>query len=295
MHSGIRKIAAAVLTASVLFSFTGCAFKPYQKAYGVADEFAKAIVNMDPDTILELAGEGIDEDDISAINSFFSYKDVAGKDNRKFIDDIAATLSYQIDVDTLTTSGDKGTVNVIFTVADWEEAFRNGFVQDYSSAKDVLADADTTDISVKAQLEKTDGNWYVTNACDIVEEICSFTGYHYIINIEKIDDAYWSGNEEGYGYTDVYESPDTIVTYHETDKLALYIYLTEYTDRDSTYYTYERDGSIIYTSSRGTTLGILELEDCPGAENGEYIPEGSYTIRFFVGDECVFVGRCIVE
>ncbi|MBO4426696.1 MAG: hypothetical protein J5776_06780 [Clostridiales bacterium] len=210
----IRKAGAAVLAGAMALSCASCAiFGPNKKEIvEAADECASAIVKQDFGKLGKLA----DDDSADAIKSFAvdEVNDeidaaISGSSNsdeqKEFIDAVADTITYEIDEESVEVDKDEASVDVVFTMVDYEKALKDDY-SDIDEVLDLLDDCDDTkEVTVTFEFEKDDDEWLLTNANKkLLSKIFDFYTYELELQPDLIS---LMSSAEIYGgsyYVDVY-------------------------------------------------------------------------------------------
>lgn len=296
MSLNIRKTASTILVSAILLSSTGCANKPYKQVYYAAEAFANAIVEMDADGIIELSSDDLSDRESEKITAMCNYDDMVIGDNLDFINSIRDTISYTIDAGSLTASGNKGSVKVTFTVADWESVSDNDDnMESLSDANKALKNADVVSYTINIKFENDGKKWLVTNTSDVTDDVYDFTdeSFFMLFDSSEIGSAEWWFTDAG--IVNVFDDPSIVPVYTNTDMLDLDIHLSDLTNYQSTYYKVFKDGQLVYTSGLGQQYGYYNFEHGATLNEYGYIDPGTYTISFYHGDVCIFSGTCTVQ
>ena len=120
-----KKFMTTVLTGIMLVSTCGCSFSNNQKKIdeiiSVADTFAKSACYLDSNKLLSTVGE-VSNSKAEELKSKLSMTDLSYDESVVKLA-IAETMSYEVKTDTAQVEKKEGSVNVVFTTDDYEDAF----------------------------------------------------------------------------------------------------------------------------------------------------------------------------
>ena len=258
MKNGFLRIAAmSVLAGALLLSCASCALlqgageKDKEVIIDLANDVAKALVKMDGEKVVKFT-DGFDRDD----NPDFA---IALLDTRELtenevvlINTVADTLKYEIDEDSVKIDKDKASVDVTFTMVDYESVIENG---DYSNIDEVAAalkeSDDTKEVEITFEFTKDGDDWILSNLDDKafgkLYDFCSYELdlgpdlYSLITSTDILDgayciDAYINFSEDISGYDaqftfDVYCDGMLIASDVEAYVIGTYVW-ADYCDPD---------------------------------------------------------------
>lgn len=309
MKGTFKKVASTVLAGSLLVSFAGCSFldKSKDEVTLAAKQFCNAVTGTDADTIIDMSADELDDDLQDKIKEALDIRegDVYTADAADLIGAIADTLTYEVDEESVEADGKAGTgnIDVTFTLADIE-ALLEGDFEDIDELIDAVHDADTTDIELTLEFEKTDDGWKVEDVEDIAEEVYDFVGYAWLFSFSDAMDEYEMPAEAGstgdvilygasfMGCDDV--DYDNNIGYAPTDTWYIAIshaYDVSNGDPDFTGYHAEAflNGELVATSDDEVFLAVYP-------EYEEELEPGEYSFLFYdPTGELYFEGTIIVE
>jgi len=123
--TGLRKVAAATLVGTMALSFASCALFGANKKEIVeaADEFASTLLKQDAGKIIKLTNEKKDSDNAEALEMIFDESMYSDEQN-EFNKAVADTISYEIDEDSVEVDKEEASVDVTFTMVDYEKALK---------------------------------------------------------------------------------------------------------------------------------------------------------------------------
>ena len=166
MH--LRKVAAAALVGTMALSCASCMlFGPNKKEIvEAADEFAGVLLKQDAGKIAKLTNEKKNSKTVEEFEYLFDdtwFND----DQKKFIDAVSDTITYEIDEDSVEADKEEASVDVTFTMVDYEKALKGEDFSDIDEVLDALEDCDeTNEVKVTFEFEKDDDEWLISNLKD---------------------------------------------------------------------------------------------------------------------------------
>ena len=271
-----KKFVSAVLTGVLLVSACGCSFSSNQKKIdeinSVADTFAKSACYLDGKSLLSTVKE-IDSAKADEFTKKLSMEDLSYDESVVKLA-IAETMSYTVKTDTAQVEKKEGSVDVVFTIDDYEEAFDGlvGYSDVFVSA--VKARRSVKQYTVTLNLFKGDAGWLIKEECLAgLDQLYSFLDYEFTFcaNTKDLyDSSMWMFTEGD--------------TYINTDVIELDVWFKAEPE-EKLYYTVGKDGEVIYSSTPttcGTSFNAIFDVDYPGAtKTGDFLSEGIYTIKVF--------------
>ncbi len=271
-----KKFMTAVLTGIMLVSTCGCSFSNNQKKIdeivSVADTFAKSACYLDSNKLLSTIGE-VSSSKAEELKSKLSMTDLSYDESVVKLA-IAETMSYEVKTETAQVEKKEGSVNVVFTIDDYEDAF-DGLVG-YSDVfvKAVKARKSVKQYTVTLNLYKGEDGWLITeSSLEGLNELYAFLDYEITFCADTkdlFDSSKW-----------MYCTDDNYVN---TDVIELDIWFDS-APEEKLYYTVGKDGETIYASEPatcGTSFNAIFDVDYRGASRtGDYLSEGVYTIKLF--------------
>ena len=279
----LKKTASIVVASAMLLSLTGCD-KANDQVLEAVDSYAAAVKDGKFDKI-EKKSTDIKDSEAEDIQDLISFADYSGNKYAIF-EAIKGTITYTVDEDSVDASSksEDGVVDVVFTMADYESLFEEGF-NSVDDLIDAIEDAEETiDVKVTVEFELDGEDWLVSNTAEVVDEVYSFVyaDIPSFVNPDDFSPNWYGGDWEG-NYNNV-SSIDMDVSY--TGSLSEIM--------DEMYYTVELDGELLYTSSTGTYEGYYNEAHGATLNEDGYLEEGDYVITFFVGDTQVLQGTAHV-
>lgn len=164
---GIKKMLAFTLVLTMLLSSASCAvFGKNKEVLEAADEYASALVSMNTRKILKLTTEKKDSDAAYTLSSILDNERRSDEMN-KFVKAVSSTITYEVDSSSLEVKDEKASVDVIFTMVDYEKVLKKG---DFESVDDVLSALedcdDTEDVKINVEFKYKKDEWLVSNLKD---------------------------------------------------------------------------------------------------------------------------------
>lgn len=203
---GLRRLVAGVLAAATALSFASCAlFGTSKEIVDAADIFAATVIKGNAKKIIKLTTEKESSDAAAELGALLN-KNNYSSNQKEFIDAVADTMTYEVKSDTVKSDKERGSVDVVFTMVDYEKAIKDGDCEDIDDVIDALKDCeDTMDVTVGLEFKNKGDKWLVDNIDDKdFEDLFEF--YTYDIGAEIISD---SVDVYGYEYDDTDYCDDT--------------------------------------------------------------------------------------
>ena len=302
MNKNLKKTVSVAVASAVVFSMTGCSFldKSKDEVLDAADAYAKELAACNIGKLAKLS-----DDDFEKVQEeweaklTFSEGELYSADTATVLNAIADTISYEIDEESVeaTKKSGEGSIDVTFTIADYSDLMDDDSITDADAFADAVADAETTEISVTLEFERTDdGDWLGSNYTKVFEKLYDFTNDEFTFTVPltqalESDELNW--------YYDDADSDNSNPVYTNTysidgDLQFDWSLVEDMSAIDAITYEVSRDGAVIYT---GTGYeGYLHDYDVTDAdlENG-YLASGTYTITFYDGTgEILISDSCTV-
>lgn len=202
----MRRLVAGVLAAATALSFASCAlFGTSKEIVDAADIFAATVIKGNAKKIIKLTTEKESSDAAAELGALLN-KNNYSSNQKEFIDAVADTMTYEVKSDTVKSDKERGSVDVVFTMVDYEKAIKDGDCEDIDDVIDALKDCeDTMDVTVGLEFKNKGDKWLVDNIDDKdFEDLFEF--YTYDIGAEIISD---SVDVYGYEYDDTDYCDDT--------------------------------------------------------------------------------------
>ena len=297
-----KKLIAAVISASMLFSLVGCASdKDDEGVLKAAEDYATAVSKVKVSDIAGLMVDGADYED--AIEVYTSGSEVITPSNwDDFVSAIAGTITYEIDAETVTSSKKEasGSVDITWTLVDYNAIYAEISEEggDADAFIDALTadDAETMTISQTLNLKLVDEAWLIDDDTTGLYEVYEFYGAALEFLFESplaqyISEDYW------------YYSDDSVYT--NVSRIELDIITTDEGETVEFDFTYEYyfNGELIYTSDEwsdeGHWIEAYYGPDYDSAaavdENGNLVPGEYRCIIYDLNGIVLADNTCTVE
>ncbi|MBR6986859.1 MAG: hypothetical protein IKH82_02170, partial [Clostridiales bacterium] len=158
--NSFKKITSVVLAISVLAGFTGC--NGGNKALvAAAESLAENMSLADYDQLISNSNLDEDSDEAEALAALLD-TDAAPADNQDFIEAVENTIEYKVDTDSCNIKKDKATVDIIFTMADYNSVLKDDYT-DIGALVKAIKKADTKDVKFTAEFVKDGKEWVANN------------------------------------------------------------------------------------------------------------------------------------
>ncbi|MCQ2531129.1 MAG: hypothetical protein MJ093_00295 [Saccharofermentans sp.] len=285
----MKKVMAFALSCAMVMSIASCSLSSDKKdkkdkdedeegvedVIAVADDFCSALKSQNAEKMLKVCSEDF-EDEADDLAEEFDFVAEYGEEKAAYLDAIAGTIDYEIDEDSVEIKKSKATVDVVFTMADYESIQIDGFWDSIDSVVAAIEDADTMEVKTTIELEMDDDdNYVVVNPYDVVDDVMVYTNVNYDINAIVGDLASYVGD---------YYMPEEL---EDTDEVYMYLYFTYedgFLDIDhSCYYVVLYNGANVYTSDTCDVEDTFYYGSFEGAEvNDEgHLLAGTYQITVY--------------
>lgn len=156
-----------------------------------ASNIAKAVINDDAGVVLTYAASADAPGMVDMPSYLSSLFDVNGQPTDEeiiFRDAVRSTMTYEIDESTLQIDGQKGSVVIRITMADYETLAGKVFKQG-SEITDAVKTCGTLTYSYNCELVRNGPDWYAVNLES--EEFAAFLAYKkFAVSMKKIDGTY---------------------------------------------------------------------------------------------------------
>ena len=285
MNFHVRKTASLLLACTMAISFASCAFlgsgTNKKEIIEAADAFAGALLKQDTDKILKLVdSQTRKKTDAAFVLTVLFDEDSYTEDQNKFNEAVSDTITYEIDEDSVKVKKDEASVNVTFTMVDYEKALKDEDITDIADVIDALEDCDDVkEVEITFEFEMEDDDWVITNFED-----------------DSYADLY-----EFYDYElDLKPDLESLIDHTEIDAGSYYVVLCIYFTEDITDYaedvTYDayRDGELI-----ASDMPVYYYEgyiSCDYTIDPAYnLDAGDYTIEAKYDGEVFTIGEITVE
>ena len=285
-----KKTASVIMAGALLLSLTSCLdFGNSKKAIlEAAETFAENVVSADAATLIKSSGLDKKSKEATELTETLS-KDGKSDDDKAFYEAVEKTIEYEIDEESYTNKKGEASVDIVFTIADYEEVLKT----EYTKIDDLTAavkKADTKEIKFTAEFVKNDDKeWVVENVgskkfMKIYEyrnqEIkLALTAEMITGFIDRNMSTFWLADDGKY--------KDTLFIeynyYFKSDVL-------EYKDRGvKMYFKLLKDGAEVFTGEEEsfgatTNLKCKVSNENLGLKNTDYLEAGNYEIDLYMKD-----------
>ena len=169
MNKHLKKTVSLAVASAILFSMTGCSFldKSKDEVLEAADAYAKELAACNIGKLAKLSDEDFEKVQEEWEGKLtFSEGDLYTADTATVLNAIADTISYEIDEESVeaTKKSGEGSIDVTFTIADYADLVDDDSITDADAFAGAVADAETTEISVTLEFERTDDGEYRASA-----------------------------------------------------------------------------------------------------------------------------------
>ncbi len=172
MKTNITKIFSLTVAAAITASCASCSLIPVmgssaktEDIVDAADAFASALVKCDAGKIIKLTNEEKDSDAAEDLEVLFGNEDYTDE-QIAIADAVAGTIEYEIDEESVKIDKDEASVDVTFTMADYEAVLEGEF-SDVDEAVAAISDCDdTAEVEVTFEFALEDDEWLISNLGD---------------------------------------------------------------------------------------------------------------------------------
>jgi hypothetical protein len=291
-----KKALSAVLTCAVLLSLTGCIeFDGGKKAViEAAGVLAENMASADAATLIKNSSLDKKSKDAAALTDILNL-DGKSDEEKAFYEAVEKTIEYEVDEESFSSKKGQATIDIIFTMADYEEVLKEKFTK-IDDLKDAVKKADTKEIKFTAEFIKEDKEWvadnvgskkflkiydYRTAKVDLALTADMVKGF-----IDKNMSSFWLA--EGGKYVDT-----IFIEYSYYFDSAV----VDYKDRGvKLYFKLSKDGNEVFTGE-DQILGDSTIVTCKvsneqlGLNKTAFLDAGSYKIDLYMkgdaGDELI--------
>lgn len=154
MGKSVRITVCIALVLSIFLSLTACYNNSYKEIYSACEEFVPALTGFDHKEVKNLSVSSYEYDRETI--DVFDYPMYTPEENYRPIGKIINSITYEIDASTISSGKDSGSVDVIFTMLDYNELWK-----DDSTDK-------TIEKTIRIDFVNEDGTWRVSNTSEVV-------------------------------------------------------------------------------------------------------------------------------
>lgn len=269
------RISAAVLAGTMALACASCSLIPgmgssakTEDIVDAADAFASALVKCDAGKIIKLTNEEKDSDAAEDLEVLFGNEDYTDE-QIAIADAVAGTIEYEIDEDSVKIDKDEASVDVTFTMADYEAVLEGEF-SDADEAVAAISDCDeTAEVEVTFEFALEDDEWLISNLGD--------KAYGKLYGFYGLDVSFMPDLAALVDYTDIYADYNYVyLSVVFTEDVSDYI--------DDMTFDVFLDGELIYGDQ--TPYGDGDYIWCDLTVDGP-LESGTYTVTCYYGDTVI--------
>ena len=283
-----KKATASFMTGAILLSLGGCLNLGGNKAVlEAADVLANDMIEADAATLIKNSSLDKKSKEATALKELLS-DDLKSDDELAFYKAVNATIEYEIDEKSCSVSKGEASVDIVFTIADYDDVLKDTFT-DIDSLKSAIKKADTKEVTFTAEFVKDGKEWIPDNIgskkflklydyrnakIDLALTADMIAGF-----IDRDISSFWLTTDDMYIDTDIIE-------YDYFFNSAVY----DYEPRGTyLYFNLVKDELTLYTSE-GFLFGSSTSYSCrvdssmAGYGSGELFESGRYTIELCMPD-----------
>ena len=167
----ITNAIAILTTGAMALTCASCGLLPIgggaktEDIVDAAESFAKALTSCDAGKISKLTNEEKDSDAVADLEELFDSEEYTDE-QKDIADAVAGTIEYEIDEDSVKIDKDEASVDVTFTMVDYEAVLAGEFA-DIDEAVAAIRDCDDTcEVEVTFEFESDDDEWLISNLSD---------------------------------------------------------------------------------------------------------------------------------
>ena len=275
MKTNITKIFSLTVAAAITASCASCSMIPgmgssakTEDIVDAADAFASALVKCDAGKIIKLTNEEKDSDAAEDLEVLFGNEDYTDE-QIAIADAVADTIEYEIDEDSVKIDKDEASVDVTFTMADYEAVLEGEF-SDADEAVAAISDCDdTSEVEVTFEFALEDDEWLISNLGD--------KAYSKLYGFYGLDVSFMPDLAALVDYTDIYADYNYVyLSVVFTENVSDYI--------DDMTFDVLLDGELLYGDQ--TPYGDGDYIWCDLTVDGP-LESGTYTITCYYGDTVI--------
>ena len=159
--NSFKKITSAVLAMSVLAGLSGCNLGGNKILIAKAEQLAAFMVLANDQVLIDNSSLEYGSDEADKLTELLD-TDSANADAREFYEAVEATMEYTVDADSCNVKKDKATVDIIFTMADYNAVLKDDY-SDIGALVKAIKKADTKDVKFTAEFVKDGKDWVANN------------------------------------------------------------------------------------------------------------------------------------
>lgn len=275
MKTNITKIFSLTVAAAITTSCASCSMIPgmgssakTEDIVDAADAFASALVKCDAGKIIKLTNEEKDSDAAEDLEVLFGNEDYTDE-QIAIADAVADTIEYEIDEESVKIDKDEASVDVTFTMADYEAVLEGEF-SDSDEAVAAISDCDdTAEVEVTFEFALEDDEWLISNLGD--------KAYSKLYGFYGLDVSFMPDLAALVDYTDIYADYNYVyLSIVFTENVSDYI--------DDMTFDVFLDGELLYGDQ--TPYGDGDYIWCDLTIDGP-LESGTYTVTCYYGDTVI--------
>lgn len=275
MKTNITKIFSLTVAAAITASCASCSMIPgmgssakTEDIVDAADAFASALVKCDAGKIIKLTNEEKDSDAAEDLEVLFGNEDYTDE-QIAIADAVAGTIEYEIDEDSVKIDKDEASVDVTFTMADYEAVLEGEF-SDADEAVAAISDCDdTAEVEVTFEFTLEDNEWLISNLGD--------KAYSKLYGFYGLDVSFMPDLASLVDYTDIYADYNYVyLSVVFTENVSDYI--------DGMTFDVFLDGELLYGDQ--IPYGDGDYIWCDLTVDGP-LESGTYTVTCYYGDTVI--------
>lgn len=274
MKTNITKIFSLTVAAAITTSCASCSLLPGvggakdEDIIDAADAFASALVKCDAGKIIKLTNEEKDSDAAEDLEVLFGNEDYTDE-QIAIADAVADTIEYEIDEESVKIDKDEASVDVTFTMADYEAVLEGDF-SDVDEAVAAISDCDdTAEVEVTFEFALEDDEWLISNLGD--------KAYGKLYGFYGLDVSFMPDLAALVDYSDIYADYNYVyLSVVFTEDVSDYI--------DGMTFDVFLDGELIYGDQ--TPYGDGDYIWCDLTVDGP-LESGTYTVTCYYGDTVI--------
>lgn len=159
--NSFKKITSSVLAMSVLAGLSGCNLGGNKILIAKAEQLAAFMVLANDQVLIDNSSLEYGSDEADKLTELLD-TDSANADAREFYEAVEATMEYTVDADSCNVKKDKATVDIIFTMADYNAVLKDDY-SDIGALVKAIKKADTKDVKFTAEFVKDGKDWVANN------------------------------------------------------------------------------------------------------------------------------------
>ena len=275
MKTNITKIFSLTVAAAITASCASCSMIPgmgssakTEDIVDAADAFASALVKCDAGKIIKLTNEEKNSDTAEDLEVLFGNEDYTDE-QIAIADAVADTIEYEIDEESVKIDKDEASVDVTFTMADYEAVLEGEF-SDADEAVAAISDCDdTAEVEVTFEFALEDDEWLISNLGD--------KAYGKLYGFYGLDVSFMPDLAALVDYSDIYADYNYVyLSVVFTENVSDYI--------DDMTFDVFLDGELLYGDQ--TPYGDGDYIWCDITVDGP-LESGTYTVTCYYGDTVI--------